>query len=63
MGYTGGVLSLFLNVFKFWSKSLGIVIRPSEEGMATHSSIIDWRICMDRGVWQASVHGVAKSGT
>ena len=30
---------------------------PVEEGMATHSSILAWRIPMDRGVWQATVHG------
>jgi len=29
--------------------------------MATHSSILDWRIPMDRGAWQATVHGVAKN--
>ena len=34
---------------------------PLEEGMATHSSILAWRIPMDRGAWQAIVHGVAKS--
>ena len=33
---------------------------PLEEGMATHSSIHAWRIPMDREVWQATVHGVAK---
>ena len=36
---------------------------PMEEGMATHSSILAWRIPMDRGAWQATVHGVAKSQT
>ena len=36
---------------------------PLEEGMATHSSILAWRIPMDRGVWRAMVHGVAKSQT
>ena len=36
---------------------------PLEEGMATHSSILAWRIPMDRGAWQATVHGVAKSQT
>ena len=36
---------------------------PLEEGMATHSSILAWRIPMDRGAWWATVHGVAKSGT
>ena len=34
---------------------------PLEEGMATHSNILAWRIPMDRGAWQAAVHGVAKS--
>ena len=33
---------------------------PLEKGMATHSSILAWRIHMDR-TWQATVHGVAKS--
>ena len=31
---------------------------PLEEGMATHSSILGNP--MDRGAWQASVHGVTK---
>ena len=34
-----------------------------EEGMATHSSILAWRIPMDRAAWWATVHGVAKSWT
>ena len=29
---------------------------PLEEGMATHSSILAWRIPVDRGDWQATVH-------
>ena len=32
-----------------------------EEDMATHFSILAWRIPVDRGAWQAAVHGVAKS--
>ena len=32
-----------------------------EEGMATHSSILAWRIPVDRGAWQATVLGVVKS--
>ena len=34
-----------------------------EKEMAAHSSILAWRIPMDRGAWQATVHGVAKSWT
>ena len=29
---------------------------PLEEGMATHSSILAWRIPTDRGTWRATVH-------
>ena len=36
---------------------------PLEEGMATHSSILAWRIPMDRGAWWAAVQRVAKSWT
>ena len=36
---------------------------PLEEGMATHSSILAWRIPMDRGAWWATVHKVTKSHT
>ena len=34
-----------------------------EEGMATHSSVLAWKIPMDRGAWWATVHGAAKSWT
>ena len=36
---------------------------PLEEGMATHSSILAWRIPMDRGAWGATVHKAAQSWT
>ena len=36
---------------------------PLEKGMATHSSLLAWRIPMDRGAWWATVHGVTKSWT
>ena len=36
---------------------------PLEKGMATHSSVLAWRIPMDGGAWQAAVHGVTKSRT
>ena len=34
-----------------------------EKEMATHSSILAWRIPMDRGAWLATVDGIAKSWT
>ena len=34
-----------------------------EKGMATHSSILAWRILLDRRAWRATVHGVAESNT
>ena len=36
---------------------------PLEEGVATHSSILAWRIPIDRGNWQATVHGATKNRT
>ena len=45
-----------------WVRSLGWE-DPLEEGMATHSSILAWRMPMDRGAWWATVHGVAESDT
>ena len=36
---------------------------PLEKEMATHSSILAWRIPMDRGAWWAKVPGVTKSQT
>ena len=36
---------------------------PLEKGMATHPSILDWIIPMDRGAWWATVNGVSKSWT
>ena len=31
--------------------------------LATHCSILAWRIPLKRGAWYATVHGVAKSQT
>ena len=35
---------------------------PLEKGMATHSSILAWRIPMDRGAWWTTVHGLQRVG-
>ena len=47
---------------EIWIQSLGLE-NPMEEGMATHSSILAWRIPMARGAWWATVHRVAESDT
>ena len=36
---------------------------PLEEGMATHSSVLAWRIPWTEEAWHAAVHGVAKNWT
>ena len=36
---------------------------PLEKGMATHSSILAWRVSMDRGAWCTTAHGFSKSWT
>ena len=45
-----------------WVRSLGWE-DPLEESVATHSSILAWRIPLDRGAWRDTVHGVTKSRT
>ena len=45
-----------------WVQSLGWE-DPLEEGLATTSSILAWRIPIDRGAWRATVHRVTKSQT
>ena len=45
-----------------WVQSLGWE-DPLEEGMATHFSILAWRIPMDRGALLATVHGISESDT
>ena len=51
-----------LAMWETWVQSLSWE-DPLEEGMATHSSILAWRIPMDRAAWWATVHGVAKRQT
>ena len=43
-----------------WFHSLGWE-DSLKKGMATQSSILAWRIPMDRGAWRAAVRGVAES--
>ena len=43
-----------------WSLGGG---RSLKEGMATHFSILAWRISWDRGAWWSTVHRVAQSQT
>ena len=33
---------------------------PLEKGIAIQSSILAWKITLDRGTWWVAVHGVAK---
>jgi len=49
-------------MWETWVQSLGRE-DPLEEGMATHSSILAWRVPMDRGAWWTTVRGVTKSQT
>ena len=50
-------VSLVAQMVKKWSAMWETWVRslawedPLEEGMATHSSILAWRISTDRGVW------------
>ena len=49
-------------MWETWVQSLGCE-NPLEEGMATHSRVLAWRISMDSGAWKATVHRVSKSQT
>ena len=49
-------------MLKTWIQSLGLE-DPLKEEMATHTSILAWRIPMDRGAWRATIHDVTKSQT
>ena len=49
-------------MWETWIRSLGWE-DALNEGTATLSSILAWRILMDRGGWRATVHGVVKSQT
>ena len=55
-------LKNLLETQETWVQSLGEE-DLLEEVMAIHSSILVWKNPMDRGVWQATVHEVAKTWT
>ena len=47
---------------EMWVQSLGPE-DPLEKEMATHSSVLAWKIPWTEEPWRAAVHGVAKSQT
>ena len=47
---------------EIWGLSLGRE-DSLEKGMATHTSILAWRIPMDGGSWQVTVHAVIELDT
>ena len=49
-------------MWETWVLSLGWE-DPLEEGMATHFSILAWRIPKGRGAWWATVYWVTESET
>ena len=49
---------ILTEMWETWVRSLGWE-DTLEGAMATYSSILAWRIPMDRGAWRATVHGVA----
>ena len=63
MGFPGGsVVQTLPAMRETWVRSLSWK-DPLEEGMATYSNILAWRIAVDRGAWRAAVHGAAESDT
>ena len=56
MGFPGGSDGKeSASVRETWVRCLGWE-DPLEEGMANRSSILAWRIPMDKGSWQATIH-------
>ena len=49
-------------MWEIWVRSLGWE-DPLEEGMATHISVLAWRVLMDREAWRATVHGITELDT
>ena len=57
---SGSVVKNLLPVQETCIQSL-VLEDPLEQDMAAHTSILVWRIPMDRGAWRATVHGISKS--
>ena len=49
-------------MWETWVQPLGWE-DPLEKGLATHSTILAWRMPQTEGAWLATVHGVPKSWT
>ena len=66
-GFPGDTSDLYHEPAKARSKrqtgSIPGLARPLKEGMVTQSSILTWRIPMDREAWWTTVHSIAKSQT
>ena len=45
-----------------WVQSLGWEDSPGGKH-GFHSSILAWKVLMDRAAWQATVHGIVKNTT
>ena len=56
------LIAFWINITTFHEICAQIYLLQEKE-MATHSSILAWRISMDKGAWWATVYGVAKSWT
>ena len=50
------------SMWETWAQSLGWE-DPLKESLAIYSSILAWKILINRGAWWATVHGVTKSKT
>ena len=44
------------------SGDMGLIPELEEEEMATHSSVLAWGNPVDRGAWQATLHGLQTVG-
>ena len=56
------VAQVVKNLFSMWETCVQSLCweDPLEEGIETHSSILAWKIPMDRGAWWATVHRVTE---